>query len=912
MAQRIYMLSFALSFAAAALCLIRLRTDRSRTGQCLQGILVFSALIIPAYLLVLFGRDPVWVRAGLTLKDLFSLWTFYFILQYAYRYTGSLPPRRALRFCYAGIAAADSALLLSGLFFPLLVSVSPVSERSVSRFSAAYLPLYGVHLLACCLLIAAILFYMTRACIHAPRLYRWKYSLILLGFAVSVALDRLFSLIDIQGAHYDISVISYSIIACLLYLFTFHFKPIWFIAKINSLMVEHSSNGFLSFDYQKAMVSFNQASAALFGLTKGMVGQLSLDQFLSDNNFPTRSEISQTPRFRYAFTQEGVFRHFEVRYQSLNDKKGRSLGSYFTFQEDTEQRALLAQQRHLATHDLLTDIPNRAFFFDQTQQLLRTNAQTRFALVHFDIDNFKIVNELFGSRAGDLALRAIAKLLQTRFATWAYARMETDHFALCIPESELHLQDLAAAVTGCIKNIGLPLHMRASFGIYPISDATVPVEQMCSWASMAAQTIKGSYLDYYAYYGNDLREQMLQEQEIIGEMGSALAEHQFEIFLQPQYNHVTKEIVGSEALVRWNHPERGYISPGMFIPVFEKNGFITQLDQYVWESACQCLRRWADDNSPLQHMPISVNISRLDFYRTDLCNIFIGLIEKYRLPAHLLKLEITESAYIDEPKQVIDAVKKLQAHGFTIQMDDFGSGYSSLNTLKNMPVDILKLDMKFLSGEGDSARGGNILHSIVRMANWINLPVIAEGVETKTQADYLCSIGCEIVQGYYYSKPMPVREFERLYANRTAVKPMPASQELIARELLQDLWNPDSQLTLLFNTVIGAAVIAECFQNNLELLRANAKFCTLCGVNADGLDRLRTHLLDMVHPDDRARYVAMLHKAAGSKDWTSCKSRWLSGSGQYISLDTRAQLLASHGNRYAFYLAFQLAPDERA
>lgn len=907
--QSFFLFAFALSSITSIVCLIKMRTNSSPAGRCMQGLLLCNMLFSSACSLALFGKSGALIRAGLLLKELFSIWFFYLLFAYACLSADAPSSCTTMRTGMLTVASLDSVLLAAGLFTPAAFRVYPITVQSAD-LAVEHTAWYFLSLAACCVLVAAALFCVSLVFLRSPRPFRRKYIPAFAALVAAVVLHASAFLMKTSGLHYALCIISFSAIPCLLYAVIFYFGPVWFASKINAMMVDHAEGGLLAFSEQDLLFSFNQSGASLFSLTQDQIGKYTRTQFLSDFGFPPSSEIEEAPNFSYSLTQDESTRHFEVRFQVLNDENGRHFGSYFSFREDTAHHAMLARQRFLATYDHLTGIPNRSFFLEQTEKMLRSHPDIRFALVYFDVDNFKIINELFGNRAGDLSLKSIATLLQTTFSSWTYARLDTDHFAFCVPESELNLKELSAAISGCIRGIGLPLDMQASFGIYSISDPTVPVEQMCNWAAMAAQTVKDSYLDYYSYYGSGLREQMLQEQEIISDLGFALADHQFEIFLQPQYNHVTKEIVGAEALIRWNHPERGYILPGQFIPVFEKNGFITQLDQYVWESVCKCLRRWVDENSPLKEMPISVNISRLDFYRTDLCSIFFSLIEQYQLKPQQLKLEITESAYIDEPQHVIDAIKKLREYGFTIQMDDFGSGYSSLNTLKNMPVDILKLDMKFLTNEGDTDKGGNILHSIIRMANWINLPVIAEGVETKMQADYLSSIGCEIVQGYYYSRPMPIADFEKLYATGVNVSPQSEAEDNVSREVLQDLWDPGSQTTRFFGTVLGAAAIVELFNSNLELLRANEKFYTVCGFDPSMIDAQRTHLLDVIHADDRSAYVNMLREAAMTHEWASCESRWELNS-RSVWLDTRAQLLASHGRRRTFCLIFQNITEKK-
>ncbi len=275
---------------------------------------------------------------------------------------------------------------------------------------------------------------------------------------------------------------------------------------------------------------------------------------------------------------------------------------------------------------------------------------------------------------------------------------------------------------------------------------------------LAARSIKGQYGKYFAIYDDTLRNQLLREQAITDSMESALSQNQFLVYLQPKYRIKDEVLVGAEALVRWNHPVWGFLSPAEFIPLFEKNGFITRLDRFVWEKACAVLHDWDERG----YYPMSVNVSRADIYNEDLADTLVKIIEKYDLDPSRLHLEITESAYTENPKQIIDTVTTLRELGFVIEMDDFGSGYSSLNMLNDMPIDILKLDMKFIRSEMAKPKSQGILQFIINLASWMNLSVVAEGVETKAQLLRLTEIGCDYVQGYYFAKPMPCQEFEGL------------------------------------------------------------------------------------------------------------------------------------------------------
>ena len=283
---------------------------------------------------------------------------------------------------------------------------------------------------------------------------------------------------------------------------------------------------------------------------------------------------------------------------------------------------------------------------------------------------------------------------------------------------------------------------------------------MCDRANMALCKIKCIYMNRKAYYEACMRELMLQDQMIVRDMETALQDEQFTIFLQPIYNIKNDSIVSAEALVRWFHPINGMISPGKFIPVFERNGFIVKVDRFVWESVCKFIKHQREETGEV--IPVSVNVSRLNFYNLDLLEFLLGLLEKYDLEPWMLKLEITESAYMDNSHQLMSIIRVFREEGFPVLMDDFGSGYSSLNMLKNLPVDVLKVDMAFVRELEESERAYMILKFIMNLARDLGMDVIVEGVETKKQLDYLANLGADKIQGYYFSKPLPVPDFKKL------------------------------------------------------------------------------------------------------------------------------------------------------
>ena len=412
--------------------------------------------------------------------------------------------------------------------------------------------------------------------------------------------------------------------------------------------------------------------------------------------------------------------------------------------------------------DPLTGLYNRDTFFMEAKLLLGARYNTKYSIICMDISCFKIINDLFHVDTGNLILRTAAEYLKTKLnpRTSISCRADADHFILCVPNDELDIDCIIRELDERIQALHISHNILFFAGIYPVDNVNLPIDQMCDRAGMALRRIKGSYLTRYAYYDAKMREQMIEEQLITGNMEAALLENQFTIYLQPIYDPHKDTVASAEALVRWFHPVHGMVSPGKFIPVCERNGFIVRLDRFVWEEACRLQRKRLNENKPI--VPISVNLSRLNFYSSDLTEFLSLLLEKYDLEPWMLKLEVTESAYTDNQAQLLDMISTFKSLGFPVLMDDFGSGYSSLNMLKDMPLDTIKVDMAFIRELEKSPRVAIILKFIVELTNALGMGTVIEGVETQTQADYVASLGDVAIQGYYFSRPLPIKDYEKL------------------------------------------------------------------------------------------------------------------------------------------------------
>ncbi len=543
--------------------------------------------------------------------------------------------------------------------------------------------------------------------------------------------------------------------------------------------------------------------------------------------------------------------------------------------------------REPSERDALTGLLNRDGFNKNVRSLIDSYPETTFVLVYGDIDRFKVFNDLYGTEAGDQLLASVGSMISRSLPPRAVAaHLRADHFIACMPLESFDAPTFLRALDAWFDAYSIDFAFFVRLGVYIIKNPSLDVVLMSDRALLSLRAAKDGHAgSRFAYYHEGMRDSVLREQELAGEMAVAIEQGQIVPFFQPQYRYSTGAMVGAEVLARWNHPTKGLLSPAEFIPVFERNGLIAEFDHAMWESACRCLRTWIDERGIENVVRLSLNLSRADIYQADLCASLSELVARYQLPPELLHLEITESAYMEAPEQLVEAVTSLRDAGFVVEMDDFGSGYSSLNTLKDVPVDILKLDMGFLDAS-ESSRGGLILASVVRMARWLDLPTIAEGVETTEQAKYLTSIGCDYMQGYLFSRPVDQATFERML-DSGALEGI--GQPLVERTQsdAMEFWTSDSLYAFLFNSYLGAAALAEYDGEKLEIVRTNEDFDALFNFDDEKMAlRMRKDLLAELREKDRAALVEALARIDESIEDAECEIQLHSkeGRGQWIRL----------------------------
>lgn len=398
--------------------------------------------------------------------------------------------------------------------------------------------------------------------------------------------------------------------------------------------------------------------------------------------------------------------------------------------------------------------------------LLLKYPDSRYAIISVNIDNFKYINNLYGFEEGNLALKFLwDSISQKLHERETFSRQSADHFVILL--SYQKRKDLISRVEDIYANISRINHFNGKyykfdlfFGIYEIDDIQADIDLMTDRSFLALKNRPGSAPEPYHFYDNTIQEKMLQNKEIENKFSKALANGEFIVYYQPKFNVKKQRFEGAEALVRWADPDKGLISPFFFIPVFEKNGSIVDLDSYIFEAVCKDLKGWIDAGYKVS--PISVNVSRLHLYYKDFVESYFAILEKYQIPLQMIRLELTETALFENDTILKEIIHQFHEKGILILMDDFGSGYSSITMLKNIPIDILKIDKGLIDGFESNPKGKTILENIIKLCHRLDILVTAEGVETRLQYEELEKLNCDMIQGYYFARPMPKKDYEAL------------------------------------------------------------------------------------------------------------------------------------------------------
>lgn len=589
------------------------------------------------------------------------------------------------------------------------------------------------------------------------------------------------------------------------------------------------------------------------------------------------------------------------------------------------------EMRHRLYTDSVANCPNRQAFTEKVTSLLEQNPDKNYRLYCGDINKYKVINELFGNDIGDAVLRTISTKLGEVLGPDAwYARITSGQFAFLIEETIDNIQKIINLKSFDCSSLGINYPITMRFGFYSMQENADKndhnVNNMINSAILAMDQRVTQQENTYSAFTQSLKQKQHDEARLSTLMKSALDNNEFVLWFQPQYSTATNKLVGAEALCRWINKEGQIISPSIFIPVTEKNGFIRYLDKEIWRKAFSMLRRWIDEG--YEPVPVSINISRVSLESEGIYYTIKYLKDEYQIPPELVHFEITESAYIGDEGNFLQRINQIRSLGFKIAMDDFGSGYSSLNSLKDIPIDIIKLDMGFLNDSNgllppDNSntqqstekgpqtslinRGGTIISSVIRMAQKLKYITIAEGVEKEEQALFLKSIGCDIIQGFLYAKPMPEDAYIKLLKEKEKQFEFKSECQQGQFEIARFI-NPTTQESYVFDHFVGAALIVEYNMKKAQttILRTNNQAKELFGVAERPFDVINNLFSRFTRSINGKSLKYAFEEATKNQNEVKCEVRIHSLSSHDVKhIRSHIWQINTNGTSYVFYVMFE-------
>ena len=651
--------------------------------------------------------------------------------------------------------ALDTVQMILNIPFGHAFDVEPVDVQGLDYYMV--IPHFGqiIHRVVNYSVFIAVILIFILATAKSSRLYRERFTIILAAMLL-IGLWQTFYIFSRTPV--DRSMIGYGFFGLLITYFSLYYRPLRLLDRTLSSIASDMTDGLLVFDPTGKCIWANDTGLEMIGVSNGELDDVpdGLRKKFGDKEYNELDWIDNR-----VIGNGDDARYYTIENHSVSDSKSKhTAGAFLIIRDNTLEQQKLRRDLYNSTHDSLTGLYTKQYIYDNIRKMLDENKDTDYITVFVDVKNFKIVNDIFSTSFGDKALQQVAQWIRGDMNDkCVYGRLAGDTFGVFLPaeQFERDREKIENELSGFVVSDGsVEHHLLIHLGVYEVDERDIDVSVMFDRAHLALSTISDNYKTHIAYYDKKLREKVLWDQQITAELKDAIENMQIRPFLQP-ITDKSGRVVGAEALARWIHPERGFMPPYMFIPVFEKNGLIVEVDKHIWRCACKVLSEWKGKNDKLF---ISVNISPKDFYFIDVAAELGALVEEYAIAAEKLRIEITETVMMNDSDDKMKVLDKLRKAGFIIEIDDFGSGFSSLNLLKEMPVDVLKIDMKFLSSDHGDLRAKTIIKNIITMSDELGIASLTEGVETAEQFSSLSDMGCRLFQGYYFAKPMTVTDFE--------------------------------------------------------------------------------------------------------------------------------------------------------
>lgn len=760
-------IGFSCIFTALVLALIFCAVKSFRSTKKIgKAVGLFDLSLIPAVLgnLIIIGSSIEWISmVGYYVyfigMDIVMAGLVLFTNEYCQGIGKPNQKHRKPTAMYA-ILAVDAVQILLNLVLGHCFSLEPVEVQDKIYYKlVAHWGQY-IHRVVDYFVLLCVFIMLILACVRTAKVFRERYSVIVISIIIITVWESFYIF---SRTPIDRSMIGFGVFGIIVYFLALCYRPLRLLEKMLSSVVANSSDYIYVYDGYGKVIWANNNGIKFLGLENRPIEEIrpALVKKFGERKFTNEDWIMK----KSIGIGENI-RYYTIENHAINEDKKHLAGSYITIHDNTDEQLRIRREIYNSTHDSLTGLYTKQYMGENIKRVLEENPDTIFVAIFIDVKNFKIVNDVFSPKFGDLALQQIADWIRSDMTEQCvYGRIAGDTFGVFMPKElfEQFLDKLEVDLANFIVTDGKVEHrLLIHFGVYEIEERNIEVSVMFDRAHFAISSLKDNFKKHIAYYDKELRNKLLWEQKITGELTDAINTMQIMPYLQPITDRNGK-VVGAEALARWIHPENGFMSPGMFIPVFEKNGMIVEVDRHIWRCACEILSEW---KGKFDDLFISINISPKDFYFIDIVSEITDLVAKYRIDPKKLRIEITETVMMTDEKEKFNILQKLRSFGFIVEMDDFGSGFSSLNLLKDMPVDVLKIDMKFLSSSDDNDKAQTIIKNSIKLSEELNIVSLTEGVETKKQYFDLSSMGCNLFQGYFFAKPMPRDNFEEFVTSQ--------------------------------------------------------------------------------------------------------------------------------------------------
>ncbi len=738
-------------------CVYKSSISNRKIAQPVRNLLFTAVLPLIGNLIIIASNTEVLSRWGYYFYFCGTNWMLVSLVRFTGDYC-SLPYKKTVfRPIFITLAIIDSISQLLNEFFHHSFTVERLELTDTDiYYSLVSLSGHRIHLVFSYMLVAVAFGMLTYKVFSTPKIYFERYLLLLLSMVILMFWESYYIF---SNTPVDMSMLGYAGCGILVYYFSLVYEPIFLLMRLRDIVVSNLDEAIFFFDTDYQCVYVNEEGRRRYHIT---------DENMEDSGNVIQSlvqdphmDLSRNFHLRKSIRANGKVEGYVIDYHRVMDEKEKIIGALFIIQDRTEEEEKIENERYQASHDSLTGIYNKERFITRARQILNANPNEEFIMISSDIKNFKLINDIFGAETGDDILVRIAKAIQ-RYASpdTIYGRISGDKFAVLMNKKNYDpdiLLDGPKTVAHVDKDIHYPIVIHV--GVFEVLDPTMSVSVMLDRTVMAISSIKDDYKKRLAIYDESMRKDMIWEQKVIGGIEEAIQNGEIRPYIQPIFRSDGK-VLGGEIVTRWEHPVEGFLKPRRFLPLLEKNGMVSLLDHYIWRVACELIAEWEEIDKDIY---VSVNVSPKDFFFMDIPQVFRELADSYDISHHRLHVEITEEAMMHDFERNLKVVEELRREGFVVVMDDFGSGYSSINVLNDVPIDLLKIDLKFLYNAKNKQKASVVLRTIMDLAKTLQIPTIMEGVETEDQVKETTEMGCDRFQGYYFARPMTIEAFQEKY-----------------------------------------------------------------------------------------------------------------------------------------------------